>query len=95
MFAVVVKFTVKPDRHEEFLPLMIENARMSRKMEPGCKQFDVCVGEDPSSVFLYEIYDSKAAFDLHLQSEHFLTFDKTVANMVASKSVQLFHGVIR
>lgn len=93
MFAVTVLFAIKPECIDDFMPLMHANARRSLQEEPECHQFDVCRGSDPCQVFLYEIYTDRAAFDLHLASDHFQAFDKAVSAMVASKSVQLFEEV--
>ncbi len=89
MHVIVVDFKIKPERLADFMPLMLENARASRETEPGCRVFDVCV--DPkkeTSVFLYEVYDDRAAFDAHLETAHFKSFDAAVAPMVASKNVR-------
>lgn len=73
MYVVIVDFRIKPERLEEFMPLMLENARASRETEKGCRVFDVCADtKDRASVFLYEVYDDRAA----------------VAPMVASKAVR-------
>lgn len=93
MFAVTVTFKVKPDMIDDFLPLMVDNARTSREQEAGCHQFDIC--RDGQTIFLYEIYDDRAAFDVHLASDHFRTFDAAVAPMIATKSVTVFDEVIR
>lgn len=93
MYAVCVTFTIHPGQMQDFLPLMVENARTSRAEEAGCQLFDVCVSGD--QIFLYEIYDDRAAFDLHLASPHFQRFDASVADMVAAKQVALFDEVIR
>lgn len=96
MFAVTVLFQIKEGRMDAFMPLMIDNARTSLKTEPGCRQFDVCADPArPREVFLYEIYDDEAAFRVHLQSAHFLTFDARVADMVAGKSVQTYTKVMQ
>ena len=88
MYVVIVDFRIKPERLEEFMPLMLENARLSRDTEPGCRQFDVCVDPaDRTRVFLYELYDDRAAFDAHLAAAHFKRFDAAVAPMLAAKAV--------
>jgi (4S)-4-hydroxy-5-phosphonooxypentane-2,3-dione isomerase len=90
MYVVIVDFKIKPERLPQFMPLMLENARLSRETEPGCRQFDVCT--DPAnreSVFLYEVYDDRAAFDAHLASAHFKRFDAAVGDMLAAKAVRL------
>ena len=90
MYVVIVDFKIKPERLAEFMPLMLENARASRETEPGCRRFDVCVDpKEKTSVFLYELYDDRAAFDAHLATAHFKRFDPAVTPMVASKAVRL------
>lgn len=93
MYAVTVSFLIKPTQMDHFLPLMVENARLSKENEVDCLQFDVCRGDDADMVFLYEIYTDRAAFDLHLQSAHFKTFDAAVRDMVAHKCVRLYDEV--
>ncbi|MEL7278840.1 MAG: putative quinol monooxygenase [Pseudomonadota bacterium] len=93
MFAVTVIFDIKTGRMEDFLPLMLANARASRKSEPGCQQFDVCRKGD--RIFLYEIYDDQAAFDAHLATDHFLSFDAAVTDMVVEKRLETYASVMR
>lgn len=94
MYAVTVVFRIKPDHWDAFLPAMLTNARTSRAQEPGCHQFDVCTDPDePNTVFLYELYDDRAAFDAHLESVHFRAFDAATAPMVADKRIRCFAQV--
>lgn len=96
MIAVLVDFIIKDGVMEEFMPLMQQQAENSQRLEDGCLQFDVCT--DPNSayaVFLYEVYDSRAAFDLHLQSAHFKAFDAAVADMIAEKTVRIMTDVFQ
>lgn len=95
MIAVTVTFKLKPGTHDQFLPLMLENARTSLANEASCLQFDVCLGDDPGDIFLYEVYSDAAAFQLHLESPHFKAFDKAISDMVASKQVHVFSEVHR
>ena len=83
MYAVCVNFILKPRMAKDFLPLVLENARVSKLGEPGCHQFDVAWNNDhPDAVFLYEIYSDRAAFDAHLDSEHFKVFDTAVTDLI-------------
>ena len=89
MFVVTVNFSVKRSHSEQFKPLMLENARLSLELEPGCKQFDVCFDpSEPWECFLYEVYDDKPAFESHLQMPHFKLFDAKVAEMLDNKIVK-------
>lgn len=93
-FVVTVEFVVKPQFVEDFTAAMIENASTSRRDEPGCRQFDVCaLPGDRARIFLYEIYDDRAAFDVHLAAPHFKAFDAKVADWVESKSVRLYERI--
>ena len=94
MFAVCVTFKLNPGCADAFLPLMQNNARISLKNEPGCHQFDVLTDANkPDKVFLYELYANKAAFDAHLASQHFQTFDAAVTAMIADKDVQTWDTI--
>lgn len=91
MYIVTVEFTIQPERMQAFMPLMVANARASRELEPGCRQFDVCLDPGaPNIVFLYEAYDDRAAFEAHLAAAHFRSFDAAVRDMVAAKMVRTY-----
>lgn len=91
MYAIAVAFTIHAHDLAAFMPLMRENARISRESEPGCRRFDVCRDSaQPEHVFLYELYDDRAAFDAHLAAAHFKAFDAAVKSMVASKAVHAY-----
>lgn len=88
MYAVCVMFQLKPDCMGDFMPLMLENARASLDAEPDCHQFDVATDpERPDAVFLYELYSDRAAFEVHLASDHFRAFNATTREMIAKKAV--------
>jgi len=91
MYVITVVFTIHPEHLAGFMLLMLENARISRETEPGCRRFDVCRDPaQPEHVFLYELYDDRAAFDAHLAAAHFKAFDGAVKAMVASKTVNAY-----
>lgn len=96
MFAVTVEFHIETDKLPVFLDQLQRNAADSLEREPGCTLFDVCTdGTRPGEVFLYEIYTDAAAFDTHLKSSHFKSFDAAVTDMVLSKKVKTFDKVAR
>ena len=91
MYVITVLFSTSPEHASEFLQAMVANARTSVAEEPGCRQFDVCVSDRNSNdVFLYEVYDSKAAFDAHLASAHFRQFSESTAAWITAKDIQAF-----
>ena len=93
-YAVCVTFEIDPDQMSVFMPLMLKNAQASLADEPGCRQFDVLTDPDrPTDVFLYELYDDAEAFQLHLNSDHFRSFDAAVGPMIVAKTVQTYTQV--
>ncbi|SDB35415.1 putative quinol monooxygenase [Bauldia litoralis] len=94
-YAILVDFRLKPGARGAFRRLIDDNARASVAREPGCRRFDVLEpkGED-DRIVLYEIYDDRAAFDAHMQTDHFLSFDRDSSDLVAAKSVVEFALVL-
>ena len=90
-YVVTVTFTLHDGAAEAFMPLMKAQAENSVRLEEGCHYFDVVhQDDDPNTVFLYEVYSDRAAFDLHLNSNHFNNFDGKVKNLVKDKKVLCF-----
>jgi (4S)-4-hydroxy-5-phosphonooxypentane-2,3-dione isomerase len=94
MYVITVLFSIQPAHRADFLQAMINNAKTSLADEPGCRQFDVCTSSNNADdVFLYEVYDSKAAFDVHLASKHFLAFNALTSAWVSAKVISAFERV--
>lgn len=90
-YVVTVTFTLHDGAAEAFMPLMKEQAENSVRLEEGCHYFDVVHQDDnPNTVFLYEVYSDRSAFDHHLNSNHFNDFDGKVQNLVKDKKVLCF-----
>lgn len=91
MYVVTVTFVTTPDASDAFREAVIAQAANSLNLEEACQRFDVCLDpEDPTRVFLYELYSDRAAFDLHLKSDHFLDFDARTRDWVTSKTVEIW-----
>ena len=88
MFVITVDFKIKKEYVSQFRSRVLQQARDSLNNEEKCLIFDVCYDEkNTNKVFLYEIYQDKEAFDYHLKSDHYLSFDKDVENWVTKKIV--------
>lgn len=88
MYAVIVKFEVKPDSVDIFKPLMLKQAENSLNLEPDCQYFDVSQDDKaPQLFYLYELYTHQAAFDAHLKSEHFLSFLNAINSILVDKEI--------
>ncbi len=69
-YVVCATWKVKPGEDETVMELLGRISRASAE-EPGCLLFRVHRSvEDPSTFFLYEQYESEAAFQAHAASDH-------------------------
>ncbi|MEZ5926078.1 MAG: putative quinol monooxygenase [Hyphomicrobiaceae bacterium] len=90
-FVIIVDFKLNPGTRPEFRKLIDVNAQTSVRDETGCRRFDVLEPEGESDrIVLYEIYDSRADLEAHIATEHYKSFDKASAAMVAEKTVTAF-----
>jgi quinol monooxygenase YgiN len=74
----------KPGTEDAFKEASLKNARQSAQ-EPGVARFDVLQDkEDPCQFVLVEVYkDADASPAAHKQTQHYLTWRETVAEMMA------------
>ena len=87
-FVITVDFNLHTGALEPFLILIKDNARKSLSDEPGCDRFDVLIEKGaPDHIVLYEIYQDRAAFNLHLKSRHFAEFNAASQRYVMDKKV--------
>ena len=93
-YAITVEFLLKPGSMKAFRKLIDGNAQNSLDLEPGCRRFDVLVPySSEDKIFLYEIYDDQPAFEAHLKTEHFLSFNQLSSELVISKNIAKFELV--
>jgi (4S)-4-hydroxy-5-phosphonooxypentane-2,3-dione isomerase len=91
MYIITVKFNVVETYLNEFLQAMRRQAEDSLRLEKNCHYFDVCQSTaEPTTIFLYEIYETEMDFKDHLVSQHFMHFSTEVAPWVKSKTVESF-----
>ena len=49
-----------------------------------CREFNITVSQkDPNHVFVFEVYDSAAAFDAHRNTDHFKKYAGRMKDIVA------------
>ena len=83
MFIVHVFVEVKSDRIEDFKAATIENAENSR-LEPGIARFDIVQqNDDPTRFVLVEVYRDNDAPAAHKETDHYIKWRDTVADMMA------------
>ncbi len=89
MFVVTVTFDAQAGQADSLASLLLEQAQNSLQNEVDCLRFDVARNtENPQQFFLYEIYRDAAAFAAHLETEHFISFNRQAGPLVAGKQVQ-------
>lgn len=98
MIALIVSLDVHPERLEEFLAAIKENANRTFNDEPGCNYFDVTQdNKNPTHFIFYELYENEAAIDAHRAAPHFAQWRKAAdvcvvpGSQVNTFATQLFH----
>ncbi len=85
-FVVIAEFRVKPDHLNAFLEAAQDDAQHSVSSEPGCRQFDViCMEGATDTVVFYEVYDSRADFDAHMETPHLGRFRKAFPPLIVEE----------
>ncbi len=80
-----VDLDIVPSERDRFLAAIAEDAAATIR-EPGCLQFDVLMlADDPNHLFLYEVYESEAAFRAHRETDHFKKYAAATPSMVAKR----------
>lgn len=83
MILIIVKFTVRPERSEDWLSLVNDFTQATRQ-EPGNVFFEWSRSvEDPNQFVLLEAFTSPAAGESHVHSEHFQTAISWMPHVVA------------
>lgn len=98
MIALIVRLDVYPERLDQFLVAIEENAARSFLDEPGCRYFDVTQDTTrPTHFMFYELYDNEAAIEAHRKAPHFAKWREAADACVVKGSQvntfcrQLFH----
>ena len=83
MIFIVVKWSVKPDRADEW-PAIVADFTKSTRAEPGNIMFEWSRSvEDPNSYVLVEAFQDDAA-EAHVTSEHFKQAVATLPDAIAA-----------
>jgi len=91
MISLVVTVEVHPDRVDEFLRYIKEEAADVRALEPGNRRFEICRSAEKANQFwLVEAYDDLAALEHHRTTPHFLLFRQRSADgLIVNKTSYL------
>ena len=89
MLVLMVNLHVKPERRDEFLAAVREDAESTTALEEGNLQFNVVQdSEEPDRFFLFEVYRDQAALEAHRQMPHFLKYREATAGVYVEDAVR-------
>lgn len=93
MYVIIAPIKIKDGYKEQFVEAMLDDAKGSVQNEPGCLRFDVIQDAgDPNLIWLYEVYVDEAAFQVHMQTPHFIKWRDTVKDWFADRPTGAARG---
>jgi quinol monooxygenase YgiN len=89
----LVELVVIPAELPKFLEIAKENAVTVIK-EPGVRAFNILqLASNPNHVVFYEVYDNQAALAAHRASDHFKTYQASIAKLVADGNARTLTSI--
>jgi quinol monooxygenase YgiN len=91
MLVVTTIFEVEADSLDVFRAAMSRQAEITRTREIGCHRYDISF--DPkiaTRCLTYSIFEDEAAYEHHLATDHFRTFDDLIFERVMSSRTELW-----
>ena len=83
MYAIWVNVKVKPDKRDQFLAAIEDDAICSERDEPGCLRFNVMQDQsDPNQFYFLEIYRDEDAFAAHQKAPHYARWREAAAQVL-------------
>ncbi|MBR3012718.1 MAG: amidohydrolase family protein [Bacteroidales bacterium] len=81
----LAEIEIEPDMLDEYLAFAKEVGTVSMATEPGVVGlFSMQDKENPSKVYILEVYADRQAYEAHIQTAHFKKYKEGTANMVKS-----------
>jgi quinol monooxygenase YgiN len=85
MMVRLSEIEIAPEYLEEYLQILKKESAASVRLEPGVISiFPMSQREQPTQVRILEIYADRAAYESHLQTQHFQEYKTTTMKMVKS-----------
>lgn len=79
------KLVIDPSQLQAYQTALKEEITASVRLEPGVLTlYAVSEKDRPTHITILEIYESRAAYELHIKSPHFLKYKKGTEYMVQS-----------
>lgn len=94
MLILMVEVQIKPDKRDEFLASITENARACERDEAGCLRFDILQdSEDPNKYFYYEVYRNDDDVKAHFESPHFHKYRAQATEFVEKQTPHRLNSI--
>jgi len=85
---IVAQLQIDPNHFATYLNLAKGHAARSLQLDPGCRQFDVMVADDPKNMLvLYEVYDDEASFQGHANAPRMAEYRAATKGMVVDRKL--------
>ncbi|MEC9432179.1 MAG: putative quinol monooxygenase [Pseudomonadota bacterium] len=78
MLFTIATIKAKAGSEAEFEAAAQELAKAVNANEPGCLQYVLCKGEEPSTFYFVESYKDAEAVEAHRKSDHFRTLGRAM-----------------
>lgn len=81
----IAKIEIYPEYLQEYKMALAEHAKVAVSVEPGVLSLQAVYDKSrPTSVTVFEVYANEAAYEVHLQTAHFLKYKHGTLKMVKS-----------
>jgi quinol monooxygenase YgiN len=87
LIILLVEVEIRPEKREEFLAAITDNATHCEADEPGCSRFDILQDKaNPNVYFYYEVYRDEAAVQAHRETPHFQRYREQARDLTVRTS---------
>lgn len=81
----IAELEIDPSQLSQCIERLQEEISASLALEPGVKMLKaVALSNARNMIRLLEVYESEEAYEMHIQSPHFLKYKSATADMVVS-----------
>jgi len=81
----MAELEIDPTYLDEYMVILKEEAEASVRLEPGVIAiYPMYEKDNPAAIRILEIYANKEAYEIHLQTPHFIHYKTATSNMVQS-----------
>jgi (4S)-4-hydroxy-5-phosphonooxypentane-2,3-dione isomerase len=88
VLVVAVFIETKRDQGAAMREALIAHAAKCRSLEPGCRRYDVAQDPvEPGAFFLFQVYESEAAYLAHREFPHYAEFRLKVDTWTEARRV--------